>query len=172
MKVFVDVFDDEESGAYILSLTGTSDDTKKVKKESKYSFKRASFFTVYGTYGLGSLTNNNPIGVTSGSLTYGPPSSSVSTIGGGLGYRKAINDKLYINAKVGIEKYGKRAVAAVFKELKQLDEGAVPGKPAVRPIDPNTLTSDEKRKALSAVNLIKEKRDGKLKGRTCADGRK
>ena len=39
------------------------------------------------------------------------------------------------------------------------------------PINASTLTTDQKREALHAVNLIKEKRSGKLKGRTCANGR-
>jgi len=33
-----------------------------------------------------------------------------------------------------------------------------------------SLTVEEKKKALRAINLIKEKRCGKLKGRACADG--
>ena len=60
----------------------------------------------------------------------------------------------------------------MFKELKQLDDGPMSGKRAVRPIDPDTLTKDQKSRVLEAVNLIKEKRDGKIKGRTCADGAK
>ena len=32
------------------------------------------------------------------------------------------------------------------------------------------LTATQKREALRAINLIKEKKCGKLKGRTCADG--
>ena len=40
------------------------------------------------------------------------------------------------------------------------------------PIDPDILTPEEKKQALEAVNLIKEKRDGKVKGRTCANGKK
>jgi hypothetical protein len=38
-------------------------------------------------------------------------------------------------------------------------------------IDPNTLTRKQRKGALRAINLIKEKRDGNLKGRTVADGR-
>ena len=60
----------------------------------------------------------------------------------------------------------------MIKEFTQLNEGAVPGKPVVRPINANTLTLLEKKKAMPAVNLIKEKHDGVLKGRTCADGSK
>ena len=36
----------------------------------------------------------------------------------------------------------------------------------------NVSDDEEKRKALYAVNVIKEKRDGVIKGRTCADGSK
>ena len=46
----------------------------------------------------------------------------------------------------------------------------MPGKPVVRPIHVSTLSPLEKKKATPAVNLIKEKHDGVLKGRTCADG--
>ena len=38
------------------------------------------------------------------------------------------------------------------------------------PINPNTLTRAQKKQALRAINLIKEKRCGRLKGRTVADG--
>ncbi len=40
------------------------------------------------------------------------------------------------------------------------------------PLDPNTLTKEQKAGALRAIPTIKEKRCGKLKGRTVADGRK
>ena len=46
------------------------------------------------------------------------------------------------------------------------------GKPAVGPINPDDLSDDDKKKALEAVNLIAEKRNGDLKGRTCANGKK
>jgi hypothetical protein len=58
----------------------------------------------------------------------------------------------------------------MIKEFCQLDEGAFPGKPVVGPADPNHLTKLEKQAALEAVNLIKEKRDGRIKGRTCTNG--
>ena len=87
--------------------------------------------------------------------------------------RKAIGIVLIqMSANEGFKRFGERAVAAMIKELKQLNDGAMPGKPAVGPIDPDTLTSDEKMKALEAVNLIKEKRNGNIKGRTCANGKK
>ncbi len=79
-----------------------------------------------------------------------------------------------MSAKEGIKQFGERAIAAIFEEYKQLNEGAVPGKniPVVGPQDPSLLTDEEKRRALEAVNLIKEKRSGKIKGRTCANGSK
>jgi hypothetical protein len=77
-----------------------------------------------------------------------------------------------MSAKAGIKEFGERAVAAMFKEFKQLNEGAVPGKPVFGQQDANELTYEEKKKALEAVNLIKEKRNGIIKGRTCADGSK
>jgi hypothetical protein len=68
-------------------------------------------------------------------------------------------------ASKGIKLYGAKAVAAMFKEYKQLDDLEVLGR-----LNPDSLTHDQKRHALRAVNLIKIKRDGKVKGRTCADG--
>ena len=37
-------------------------------------------------------------------------------------------------------------------------------------IDPDTLTKEQKQKALRGVNLIKQKRTGSIKGRMCANG--
>ena len=77
-----------------------------------------------------------------------------------------------MNANAGFKKYGPRAIAAMIKEYTQLNEGAVPGKPVVAPVDASSLTNLEKSQALQAVNLIKEKYNGDLKGKTCADGSK
>ena len=65
-----------------------------------------------------------------------------------------------MHASKGIKEFGMRAVAAILKELTQLDVGAVPGKNqrVCVPIDPSTLTSEELKQALDAVNLIKLKR--------------
>ena len=43
----------------------------------------------------------------------------------------------------------------------------MPGKPVVEAVDPKTLTPDDIAKALEAVNLIKKKRSGVVKGRSC-----
>ena len=77
-----------------------------------------------------------------------------------------------MSAKAGIKRFGDRALAAMISEYKQLNTGAMPGKPVFGCIDPKNITMGERKRALEAVNLIKKKRCGKLKGRTCADGSK
>ena len=70
-----------------------------------------------------------------------------------------------MTANKGIKLFGEKAIAAMFKEYKQLNDLSVLGR-----LDPTTLSSEQKKKSLRAINLIKEKRCGKIKGRTCADG--
>jgi hypothetical protein len=65
----------------------------------------------------------------------------------------------------GLKHFKERAVAALIKEYTQLDNMNV-----FAPEDPDKLTKDQKQKALRAVNLIKEKGCGRIKGRACADG--
>ena len=77
-----------------------------------------------------------------------------------------------MSAKAGIKRFGDRALAAMISEYKQLNTGAMPGKPVFGCIDPKNITMEERKRALEAVNLIKKKRCGKLKRRTCADGSK
>ena len=70
-----------------------------------------------------------------------------------------------MTASKGIKLIGQPAVAAMFKEFKQLVDLQVLGT-----LNPDELTDTQKKKALRAINLIKVKRCGKVKGRTCADG--
>ena len=46
----------------------------------------------------------------------------------------------------------------------------MPGKPVIQPVDVDNLSQKLKSQAMEAVNLIKIKRCGKVKGRTCANG--
>ena len=69
-------------------------------------------------------------------------------------------------SKKGIKKHGNRDVAAMYKEFTQLEFMKVMGA-----LNPDSLTISQKKGALRAINLIKEKRSGNIKGRTCADGR-
>ena len=77
-----------------------------------------------------------------------------------------------MSAYKGFKEFGERSVAAMMKELVQLDQGAVPGKPVVVEIDPDQLSPEEKRRALDAMNIIELKRDGRVKGQSCANGSK
>ena len=74
-----------------------------------------------------------------------------------------------MSVKRGIKLFKERAVAAMIKELTQLDKGGMGRKPVVISIDPKLLTPEKRKLALEAVHLIKEKRDGKIKGRNCAN---
>jgi Reverse transcriptase (RNA-dependent DNA polymerase) len=71
-----------------------------------------------------------------------------------------------MSAKAAIKKHGSAAVDAMMAEFAQLQNFSV-----YKPLDSTKLTHKKKRSALRSINLIKEKRDGRLKGRTVADGR-
>ncbi|KAL7563159.1 hypothetical protein ACA910_014438 [Epithemia clementina (nom. ined.)] len=70
-----------------------------------------------------------------------------------------------MTAKQGIRKHGQVAVEALFKESAQLDNKGI-----FAPIDSSKLTKEQKHQALWTINVIKEKRCGMIKGRSCADG--
>ena len=71
-----------------------------------------------------------------------------------------------MSAKAGIKLFGERAVAAMIKEYNQLHEKKVTARTPYE-----DLTPEQKKRALNAINTIKKKRCGKIKGRTVADGR-
>ena len=58
----------------------------------------------------------------------------------------------------------------MFKEYQQLNDGPMPGKPFFGPIINEELSGEDRNKALEAVNLIKEKLCGNIKGRECENG--
>ena len=67
--------------------------------------------------------------------------------------------------KAGLKKFGKKAENAVNKEFFQLN--------AYDCVEPRSdLTAEQRRKALEYIMTIKKKRNGTIKGRGCADGRK
>ena len=65
----------------------------------------------------------------------------------------------------GQKLFGKRAVAAMVKEYNQMEYMSV-----LMAINPDALTKEQKHEALRAVNLIKQKRTGSIKGCMCANG--
>ena len=72
---------------------------------------------------------------------------------------------LQMSAKRGLEVFGERAEDALVKEYKQFDE-----KEVFVPVMFDSLKPEERKKALNAISLIEQKRTGKVKGRTVADG--
>ena len=70
-----------------------------------------------------------------------------------------------MTAKKGIKEFGQEAVAALMQAFAQMENLDV-----YEAVDARLLTRQQRRAALRAINLIKRKRDGTLKGRTVADG--
>ena len=66
----------------------------------------------------------------------------------------------------GKAKHGEKVVGTLMKEHTQLDEFNV-----FKPLDAASLTMEEKAWSLQVLNILKEKRDGALKGWTCVVGR-
>ena len=78
----------------------------------------------------------------------------------------------HMPAKKGIKLFKERSIAAMYKGFNKLDEGDMPKKPVVIPQYITKLNRTEKIEALEAVNPIKEKCTGTIKGRTCENGSK
>ena len=70
-----------------------------------------------------------------------------------------------MGSKKGIKTYGKRAVVAMLYEYKLLHKFDI-----FVTQDATIIYRQERYRALRTVNIIKENRCGKIKGRTCADG--
>ena len=71
------------------------------------------------------------------------------------------------NMKKGIKLFGDAGIDAVLKELQQLHDRKV-----LEPVNAKEMTNEEKQGALQYLMFLKQKRDGVIKGRGCADGRK
>jgi len=69
--------------------------------------------------------------------------------------------------KAWLKRFGKTGAASVSKELGQFHDMSV-----FIPVDAKTLTKEERRAALASLMFLKEKKDGSVKARACADGRK
>ena len=63
-----------------------------------------------------------------------------------------------VSAKEGIRRWGGEAIAAIMKELKQLQDGAMPGRPVIEAVNFSDLTEEDKRtQTLEAVTVVKQK---------------
>jgi Reverse transcriptase (RNA-dependent DNA polymerase) len=67
--------------------------------------------------------------------------------------------------KKGLKKFGKKGYDAAFGEIKQLHDRIV-----FQPINVNNLSPLERKRALESLIFLVEKRDGRIKGRYCANG--
>ena len=67
----------------------------------------------------------------------------------------------------GLRMFGEKGTSAVHKEMKQIHDRHV-----LKPVDPGTMSKSDKSEALRYLMFLKEKADGTIKGRGCADGRK
>ena len=72
-----------------------------------------------------------------------------------------------MSMKKGIKEFGDAGVDAVLSELKQLHDRNV-----LEPRPADELTREENPAALHYLMFLKKKRNGRIKGRGCADGRK
>ena len=70
-------------------------------------------------------------------------------------------------ANKAYKKLGEPAHMAMFAEYAQLQDKRV----YKDDIDQDAITDEEDRMALSPIDLVKVKRDGRVKGRSCVDGR-
>ena len=72
-------------------------------------------------------------------------------------YKKAVKVIFtQVSGKEGIKRWGEKAIAAIIKELKQLQDGAMSGRPIIEPVDPSILTFEDKTKhTLEAVTVLK-----------------
>jgi len=73
---------------------------------------------------------------------------------------------MQLNVQEGLKAYGEKGDEAIMKEIEQLHT-----RKALLPCNRNNMTYDERKKALMYLMLLKEKRDGSIKSRGCADGR-
>ena len=67
----------------------------------------------------------------------------------------------------GLKKFGQQGYEAAFGEMKQLHDRMV-----FKPIDVSKLTQQEKQRSLESLIFLVEKRDGRIKACTCANGSK
>ena len=71
-----------------------------------------------------------------------------------------------MSARAGIRRFGDAARDAMRREFQQLDNKGV-----FDPMQADALSPDARKQVLRCINIIKEKCNRKIKGRTCADSR-
>src|SRR5210317_575036 len=72
-----------------------------------------------------------------------------------------------VSLREGLIRFGEKGNMAALAEMEQLHM-----RDAFKPVLPSNLTPEKKKEVLESIILLKQKRDGTIKGRNCADGRK
>ena len=72
-----------------------------------------------------------------------------------------------LSLKEGLRKFGDKGDKAAYAEMEQLHL-----RTSFKPVVPSDLTPSKKKEVLESIMLLKEKKDGTIKGRDVADGRK
>ena len=67
--------------------------------------------------------------------------------------------------KSAVNKFGDRAREAALGEMRQLHDRVV-----FEPVNVDSLLPKERKRAMESLMFLTEKRDGTIKGRTCANG--
>ena len=78
-----------------------------------------------------------------------------------------LEKRLTVNAKEGIKRYGDKAVHVILPEY-----GQIHNMKTFQLLDANKMTREEKRHIINLLTMVKEKWNGRLKGREVIDGRK
>ena len=170
----VDVFEEglvgEDVGAHIGEDEGAHNEEQNADFEHEYAAANAPREVPYNLRPRGPSGSRNSqfqaaMDAPFDAKSYQPPRQLLQTDRDLLKYIFA-HVMTQMSAKAGIRKHGKAAEAALMAEFAQLEDLSV-----YQSVDTTKLTREQRMAALRAINLIKEKRDGRLKGRTVADGR-
>ena len=73
---------------------------------------------------------------------------------------------MQLSLKKGLQEWGERGEDAAIKEMKQHHDMET-----FTPVHAHELMAEQRKEALSSLIFLKEKRNGKIKGRSCADRR-
>ena len=78
---------------------------------------------------------------------------------------KAVSFLQTYSLRAGIKRFEQDGEQAAMSEMKQLND-----RRAFIPIDPNALSASERKKVLESLIFLVQKKDGRVKARTCANG--
>jgi hypothetical protein len=101
-------------------------------------------------------------------IEYTPTSARVFAITANQMMNKIQNQDQFIQKYsliAGLKKFGEKGWEAALGKMKHLRDMSV-----FNPIDASTLSALDKRRALQSLIFLVDKKDNRIKGRTCAHG--